>query len=111
MGKYVRIKIMKMFYITLNTQEEAKAISHALLEKRLAVCINWFPIQCAYLWEGKIKEDAEVVLIVKTREGMREAIEKVVYQHISCTNYMAEIDVFSINEGVLKWLDAEVPKI
>jgi periplasmic divalent cation tolerance protein len=60
---------MKLYYITLNTTEEARQIGRSLLEKQLAVCVNWFPITCAYRWQGEIQEDGEVVLIVKTREG------------------------------------------
>ncbi len=102
---------MKMYYITLNTQKEAKAISYDLLEKRLAVCTNWFPITCAYRLHGEIKDESEVVLIIKTKDGLREAIEKVISEHINYTNYIAEIDVHSINHTFLKWLEAEVPNI
>lgn len=100
---------MKMYYITLNRHEEAKAISYDLLEKQLAVCTNWFPMTCAYRWQGEIKSEPEVVLILKTQEGLRKKIEEVVSKHISYTNYMAELDVHSINQGFLSWLNAEVP--
>lgn len=100
---------MKMYYITLNHQDEAQTISYALLENRLAVCTNWFPMTCAYRWKGEIKKEPEVVLIVKTKEGLRGAIEKVISQHINYTNYIAELDVHSINAGFLDWLTDEVP--
>ena len=45
---------MRIYYVTLNTDDEARQITHALLERQLAVCANWFPITCAYRWEGKI---------------------------------------------------------
>lgn len=100
---------MKLYYITLNTPEEARQISHALLQKQLAVCTNWFPITCAYRWEGKIVDEPETVLIVKTQSGYRQAIEEVIRQHISYTNLIAELSVDSINEAFLNWLNAEVP--
>lgn len=100
---------MKIYYITLNNSKEAKAISYALLEERLAVCTNWFPITCAYRWEGEIKEGAEVVLIVKTQGELREAIEKVISKHISYTNCIAELDVYSVNQSFLRWLEKDVP--
>jgi periplasmic divalent cation tolerance protein len=100
---------MRIFYITLNTDNEARRISRALLEQQLAVCTNWFPITCAYRWEGKIVEEPETVLVVKTQSGYRQAIEEVVQQHISYTNLMAEIAPDSVNERFAKWLDAEVP--
>ena len=101
---------MKLYYITLNTPEEARQISHALLQKQLAVCTNWFPITCAYRWEGKIIEEPEIVLIVKTQFGYREAIEEVIRQHISYTNLIAEISPESTNEAFLNWLNAEVAR-
>ncbi|MBD1848826.1 divalent cation tolerance protein CutA [Cyanobacteria bacterium FACHB-502] len=39
---------MKLHYITLKTTEEARQIGNALLEQKLAVCLNWFPTTCAY---------------------------------------------------------------
>ncbi len=99
---------MKIFYITLNSQEEAKAISHDLLKNGHAVCTNWFPIMCAYSWEGEVKEEAEVVLIVKTKKGKRNDIEKTISQHINYTNFIAELDVHSANQGFLQWLNKEV---
>jgi periplasmic divalent cation tolerance protein len=100
---------MRIFYITLNTDDEARRISRALLEQQLAVCTNWFPITCAYRWEGKIVEEPETVLLVKTQSGYRQAIEEVVRQHISYTNLMAEISPESVNESFATWLNAEVP--
>ncbi len=99
---------MKMYYVTLNNAEEAKKISLSLLEKQLAVCTNMFPITCAYRWQGEIKQEAEVVLIIKTKEGMRTDIESVIKQNINYTNFIAEIDVKSVNDNFLQWLNNEV---
>ena len=100
---------MRIYYITLNTDDEARRISRALLEQQLAVCTNWFPITCTYRWEGKIVEEPETVLLVKTQPGYRSAIEEVVRQHITYTNLMVELAPESVNESFSKWLNAEVP--
>lgn len=99
---------MRIYYITLNNTEEAQKISYDLLEKQLAVCTNWFSIMCAYRWQGEIKHEPEVVLVVKTKENLKEEIEKVISHHIKYTNCIAELAVDSINSGFQKWLDAEV---
>lgn len=99
---------MRLYYITLNTSEEARQISQALLEKQLAVCVNWFPITCSYRWEGKIVEEPEVVLIVKTQPGYREVIEQLISQYISYTNFIAEMTLETVNQGFLNWLNNEV---
>ena len=100
---------MKLYYITLNNSDEARHIGRALLEQKLAVCVNWFPITCAYIWKGEITEEPEVVLIVKTQSGYREQIEEVILQHITYTYFIAEISPTEINKGFLEWLNAEVP--
>lgn len=100
---------MRIFYVTLNSSDEAGIISRALLEQQLAVCTNWFPITCAYRWEGKIIEEPETVLIIKTQAGHREAIEEAVCKHVSYSNCIAEIAIESVNESFSKWLNSEVP--
>lgn len=99
---------MRLYYITLNTSEEARQISQALFERQLAVCVNWFPITCAYRWEGKIVEEPEVVLLVKTQPGYRAVIEELITQHINYTNFVGEITPESVNQGFLNWLNNEV---
>ena len=99
---------MKLFYVTLNTQTEAEKISHLLLEKRLAVCTNWFPMQCAYRWAGKIKQEPEVALFIKTQANRRAAIEAIIKSVISYTNCIAELDVKSVNTNFSAWLEKEV---
>ncbi|MBW4631926.1 MAG: divalent-cation tolerance protein CutA [Iphinoe sp. HA4291-MV1] len=100
---------MKIYYVTLNTSEEARKISRELLEKKLAVCVNWFPITCVYSWKGEITEEPEVVLIVKTQDDYREEVEQIIVQNISYTNFIAEISPTNVNQGFLDWLNTEVP--
>jgi periplasmic divalent cation tolerance protein len=104
-------KAMKLYYITLSSSEEARKVSRALLEEQLAVCINWFPINSVYRWEGKIVEQTEIVLIVKTQDGYREELHQAIGKHIDYTNTIAEISVESINQEFIEWLDAEVPAV
>ncbi|MBD2666555.1 divalent-cation tolerance protein CutA [Richelia sinica] len=100
---------MKMYYVTLNNAEEARTIGRKLLAEKLAVCVNWYPITCAYIWQGEINEEPEVVLIIKTQAGYGSEIEKVIRQNINYTNFIAEISPSSINQGFLDWLNAEIP--
>ena len=100
---------MKIYYVTLNTTDEAEQIGRALLEKQLAVCVNWFPITCAYRWQGEITQEPEVVLIIKTQSGLQTEIEKAIRDRLNYTNFIAEITPSHINDGFLQWLNQEVP--
>lgn len=99
---------MKLFYITLNNEQEAKTISQRLLEKKIAVCTNWFSIQCGYQWGDEIKFGNEIVLIVKTLGNKRQLIETTIAQVINYTNFIAEIEVKSVNSAFQTWLESSV---
>ena len=100
--------MLKMLYVTLNNQDEARAIGRELLERRLANCVNWFPITCMYLWDGSITEEPEVVLIVKTLDGKYSEIEQVIKSHINYTNCIAELDVNQNSAEFVAWLHGVV---
>jgi periplasmic divalent cation tolerance protein len=52
---------------TAGSEEEARKIAHALVERRLAACVNIVPqIASIYRWQGKVEEAREWLLIAKT---------------------------------------------
>ena len=52
---------------TVGPEFDARALAHALVEARLAACVNILPaIQSVYRWQGKVMDDAEQLLIIKT---------------------------------------------
>ena len=55
-------------FITVPTKEVGEKIAKALLDKKLAACVNLIsPIHSLYIWDGNINADEEVLLVVKTR--------------------------------------------
>ncbi len=60
-----------MVYITTSGALESKKIARKLLEEKLAACINIIPtIESIYLWKGKIEEDSESIMFVKTKSEL-----------------------------------------
>jgi len=53
--------------VTVSSPEEGKEIAHALVEEKLAACVNCWPIQSTYFWQGEVHHDDEWQLIIKTR--------------------------------------------
>ena len=52
---------------TAGSEEEARKIARALVERRVAACVNIVPqITSIYRWQGKVEEAREWLLIVKT---------------------------------------------
>ncbi len=49
------------------SQKEARKIAHALVERRLAACVNIVPgVESIYRWQGKVETAAEWLLQIKT---------------------------------------------
>ncbi len=60
-------KNLRFVYITTKDKDEARKIGKALIEKKLAACVNILDgMESMYHWEGKVESDKECVLIAKT---------------------------------------------
>ena len=100
---------MVFVYITCKDKKEAKKIGLALVKKRLAACCNIFPIESIYWWRGKIINDIEIVLIVKTLEKNFKTIEKEVKRlHSYIVPCIVEIPITRAGQGFLNWLRKEI---
>ncbi len=66
---------VRFVYMTMSGLEEARSIGRALVEERLAACVNILPgMQSIYRWEGKVEDATEVVMIAKTTAAMVPAL-------------------------------------
>lgn len=99
----------RFVYITASSVEEAGKIGKALVEARLAACANVFGgVTSFYWWEGAVQEDAEAVLILKTRAELVEALTaKVKELHSYDTPCVVALPIEAGNPEFLAWIDAE----
>lgn len=67
-------------YTTTSSKKEAEKIAKALVEGRLAACVNYFPIKSMYVWKGKISYDDEYVLLCKTVKSNFSKVKKKIKQ-------------------------------
>ena len=64
-----------LVYTTFPDAETALRIGETLVRERLAACVNVLPgMRSVYAWKGAIEGGEEVVALVKTRTGLRDAI-------------------------------------
>ena len=54
---------------TTDTPGLARTIARALLEQKLAACVQIMPITSHYVWDGQMREDAEQLLLIKAKSA------------------------------------------
>jgi periplasmic divalent cation tolerance protein len=58
---------VRIVLTTAGSADEARKIAQALVERRLAACVNIVPqIESVYRWQGKIETASEWLLVIKT---------------------------------------------
>jgi periplasmic divalent cation tolerance protein len=101
---------VRLILTTSGSREEAQAIASALLEARLAACVNIAgPIESRYWWKGKIDSAAEYLLLIKTSDAMVERIHMTIRELHSYE--VPEFLVLNIDSGdakYLKWIASAV---
>ena len=89
---------------------EASQLAKDIVEKKLAACVNLLPaITSWYWWEGKVTENQEVLLIMKTSRGKFVELQKEVERLHSYA--VPEIIALPIVEGsanYLNWIEESV---
>ncbi len=55
---------------TLPSQDDARRLARMLVEEKLAACVQLMPIESFYRWEGKVQNEGEVLLLIKTRTAL-----------------------------------------
>lgn len=66
---------------TFGKKPDAKKLAKMLLEKKLAACAQISTTESLYFWEGKMIDDKEFVLELKTTQDLYPKIEKIILQN------------------------------
>lgn len=93
--------------MTCPNADEAKTIVDKLLSDNLIACANLVqPVRSLYWWEGKVNNDEEILVVMKTRQDCFARLEETVKGLHSYT--VPEIIALPIVAGsadYLKWVD------
>ena len=96
-------------YTTYPSVVEAETAGRAIVERRLAACVNILPGMIShYRWEGKVGRAEETVMIIKTRASLADAVQAAVKEmHSYTTPAILVIPLESVDEAYLGWMMAE----
>ena len=95
---------------TVDTPELAQKIAIALVEAGEAACVNIVPgIRSIYKWKGKMCDDAELFLVIKSSAARFEAIrDRIIAIHSYEVPEIIALPIIAGDARYLLWLDSIV---
>jgi periplasmic divalent cation tolerance protein len=96
-------------FSTCGSLQEARAVAHALVEARLAACVNIVPgVTSIYRWKGAVEEASELLLVIKTRaELIQELTAKLREVHSYEVPELIALPIYGGLPDYLSWIGAE----
>lgn len=66
---------------SVGTEDQALDVAHALIRGKRAACVNIIPnVHSIYRWKGRVCDDGEMLLIIKTRASSFEAVRETIHR-------------------------------
>lgn len=92
--------------------EEAERIARALVDERLAACVQVIgPIRSVYWWKGKVEDAQEWLCLAKTRKAVFPEIEAAIKRmHSYDLPEITAVDIVAGSAEYLKWAGEETGK-
>jgi periplasmic divalent cation tolerance protein len=93
-------------FVTTASEEEAEKIARNLVEEKLAACVNIInPVRSLYRWEGKVVDDKEWLLLLKTRKSLLPQVDKrVVEWHSYEVPEVVALAILGGSQAYLRWV-------
>ena len=98
-----------MIYVTCGSLDQARDIARTVVGEHLAACGNIVDgMRSIYRWEGRVEEGDEVLLILKTRRGLVDALSaRVKALHSFDVPCVVEIPLGAGNADYFEWIADE----
>lgn len=95
-----------LLYITVSTRTEAEHLARILLEEKHVACVNILQHSISlYIWEGKLEEAEEVVLIAKTTSKAKQAaIDRIAELHSYDCPCILAFDTATAHPPFAQWI-------
>src|SRR5687768_8454038 len=95
---------------TCPDEATARSLAQTLVTERLATCVNRLPgVTSTYFWDGRLQEDAEILLIIKTTAARQAELEaRLKALHPYDLPELVVLPVTGGNEPYLQWVRSGV---
>ena len=98
-----------LVYMTTENSSQAETIGRALVENRLAACVNILGgMRSLYWWDDKVQSDNETVLLAKTTDNNLDALTSLVKElHTYDVPCIVALPITGGNPDFLSWIQKE----
>lgn len=92
---------------TLGTEDEAEALAAAIVEARLAACVQVQRVRSFYVWQDVLHRAPEWLLLIKTLSGRQAVLEAFIRErHSYETPEIVQVPISAGSADYLRWLGA-----
>lgn len=104
LGGYIMYVVV---LVTVSNKEEADKIAKALIQKKVAACVNIIPeINSIFWWQGKADSASELLLLIKSKRSKLASIIKLVKSlHSYTVPEIIALPIIAGEKQYLKWID------
>ena len=100
---------MIFVYTTCEKNEDAKELARLIVKNSIGACVDYWPINSVYRWEGEVKEGSEMMIMISTFESKIDAVTDLICSnHSYSTPMIAGVPVKRINRAYKEWVNEEM---
>jgi len=96
---------MVFIYTKCKSIDEAKKLGLLIMDKKIAACVDFWPVTSCYSFEGEFQYVEQAMLLITTFEAKMEDVNKIIYEnHTHSVPLIAGVDVRRINHPYKEWM-------
>ena len=106
---YRILNFMVFIYTTCANTEEAKVLGRLIIDKKMGSCVDYWPINSMYNWEGDMKEVSQIMIVITTLESKLEEVNDLISKHHSYSiPLIAGVDIRRMNRAYKEWMTEKI---
>jgi periplasmic divalent cation tolerance protein len=99
---------MVFIYTTCASLEEARRLGSLMIERKIAACVDYWPVESCYMWEGSMQCASQAMLMITTLEAKTQHVDDLLSEnHSYSIPLIAGVDIRRLNRRYKEWM-AEV---
>ncbi len=100
---------MVFIYTTCKDMEEAKRLGKLIIDKKMAACVDFWPVESMYMWEGKMTDASQIMMMITTFESKLQDVDDLISQnHSYSVPLIAGVDVRRISRPYKEWMNEQI---